>query len=160
MYAFVWVFMEAVYGISDCFLSHILSFFSKVPRQHRQSDIKLTLEKTCTAQRITAVNGGNRQQQSPPPFKDRKKGLNRHCPISFIFLKHLHKSISEQYVGQKMLQTPMLSISSLTQNVKNENSHKRTLFKWDFQLKFALNPVSGCRQVTQLDILEDKGGEQ
>lgn len=127
-YAFVWVFMGAVYGISGCSLSHILSYFSKVPRQCRQRDIKLTLERTRTAQRITAISGGNTQQQSLPAFKERKRGLNRHCPISFVFLKHLHKGISEHDVCQKMLQTPMLSISSLTWNVKNGNSHKRALF--------------------------------
>uniref|UniRef100_A0A8B9Z499 Fibronectin type-III domain-containing protein n=1 Tax=Buteo japonicus TaxID=224669 RepID=A0A8B9Z499_9AVES len=70
----------------------------------------------------------NQIQQSLPAFKERKRGLNRHCPISFIFLKHLHKGISEHDVCQKMLQTPMLSISSLTWNVKNGNSHKRALF--------------------------------
>ena len=109
-------------------LSHILSFFFKVSRQCRQTDIKITLEKTRTGQRITAINGGNKQQQSLLPFKERKRRLNRHCPISFIFLKHLHKDISEYDVGQKMLQTAMLSISSLTRNVKNGNSHKRALF--------------------------------
>lgn len=145
IYVFICVFTEAVYCISGCSLSHILSFFSKVLRQCRQTDTKLTLETACTAG-ITTIIGGNRQL---PPFNERKMCLHRRCLISFIFLRHLHKSINEQDVGQEMLQTPVLGTSSLTQNVKNGNSHETVI-----HIKFLF---SSCRQVTQLNILDDKG---
>lgn len=109
--------------ITSLSVSRIVRFFSKVPKQCRKSDVKLTLVKTCTAERITHTSRGNRHQQSFPRFNERKRGLNRDYPICFVFLKHLHKDISEHDICQKMLQTLMITVFSLIQNIKNGNSH-------------------------------------